>query len=604
MPEKLIDKLKLQVKVLPEKPGVYQYFDKSGKIIYVGKAKNLKKRVASYFTKSHESAKTRILVRKIFDIKHIVVETETDALLLENNLIKKYQPRYNVLLKDDKSYPWICIKNERFPRVFYTRNVVKDGSEYFGPYASVHLVRLMISMFKEIYKLRTCKHNLSSENINTNKFKVCLEYHIGNCLAPCIGKQRVQDYDDKINYIRHILKGNIHTVIKLLKEQMHRFSDNYEFENANQIKENLKLLETYESKSTIVNPKIDNVDVFSIIADEDFAYVNYLKVANGSIIQVNTIEIKKKLDESKEDLLIMGIIEIRNKFYSVSKEIIVPFDLDFNIDNIKFIIPQIGDKKKLLELSEKNVKFYRLEKKKHKENIDPLKHTNRILSKIKDDLHLPELPVHIECFDNSNIQGNFPVAACVVFKNAKPAKKDYRHFNIKTVEGIDDFASMKEIIFRRYKRLLDEKQNLPQLIIVDGGKGQLSSAVESLDELNLRGKISIIGIAKRLEEIYFPNDPVPLYIDKNSETLKIIQQARNEAHRFGITFHRDKRSKGMLISELDEINGVGEKTKFALIENFKTIANIKNASVEELKKVVKSVKAEIIFNYFNKSKKL
>ena len=601
MSEKLIEKLKLQVKVLPDKPGVYQYYDKNNEILYVGKAKNLKKRVASYFTKRHDSAKTRILVRKIFEIKHIIVETETDALLLENNLIKKYQPRYNVLLKDDKSYPWICIKKERFPRVFYTRNIIKDGSEYFGPYTSVHLARLMINMFKEIYKLRSCKYNLIEENIQQKKFKVCLEYHIGNCLAPCIGKQNEDDYETKINSIRNILKGNIHSVIRVLKEKMHEFSDNYEFENANEIKENLKLLESYESKSTIVNPKIDNVDVFSIVDDTDFAYVNYLKVANGSIIQVNTIEIKKKIDETKEDLLAIGIIEIRTKFYSVAKEIIIPFKLDFNIENVKFNVPQIGDKKKLLELSEKNVKFYRLEKLKHKENVDPLKNTNRILNTMKEDLRLNVNPSHIECFDNSNLQGAFPVAACVVFKNAKPAKKEYRHYNIKTVDGIDDFASMKEIIYRRYKRLLDEKKDLPQLIIVDGGKGQLSSAVESLDELKLRGKISIIGIAKRLEEIYFPGDSVPLYIDKNSETLKIIQHARNEAHRFGITFHRDKRSKGMLISELDKINGVGEKTKLSLIENFESIENIKNASFNELKNVVNSAKAKLVFEHYNKS---
>jgi len=599
MSEKIKDKLKLQVKILPDKPGVYQYFDKNNEIIYVGKAKNLKKRVASYFSKNHDNVKTRILIRKIFEIKHIVVDTETDALLLENNLIKKYQPRYNVLLKDDKSYPWICIKKEAFPRVFYTRNVIKDGSEYFGPYTSTYLVKLMIKMFREIYKLRTCKHNLSSENISKNKFKVCLEHHIGNCKAPCVLKQNENDYNEGIKNIRSILKGNIHSVIKLLKEKMLVFSDNYEFEKANEIKENLKLLENYESKSTIVNPKINDIDVFSIKNDKDFAYVNYLKVVNGSIIQVNTIEIKKKIDETKEDLLSIGIIEIRNKFYSNAKEILVPFELDYELENVKFIVPQIGDKKKLLELSEKNVKYYSLEKLKHKENIDPLKHSNRILKTMQKDLRLQSLPSHIECFDNSNIQGAYPVASCVVFKNGKPAKKEYRHFNIKTVEGIDDFASMKEIVYRRYKRLLDEKKDLPQLIIVDGGKGQLSSAVESLDKLNLRGKISIIGIAKRLEEIYFPGDSVPLYIDKNSETLKIIQNARNEAHRFGITFHRDKRSKGMLISELDEITGVGEKTKLKLIEHFKSIKKIKNASFKELEKILNSSKAKLVFEYYN-----
>jgi len=599
MSEKIKEKLKLQVKLLPDKTGVYQYFDKNNEILYVGKAKSIKKRVASYFYKSHENAKTRVLVKKIFDIKHIVVDTETDALLLENNLIKKYQPRYNVLLKDDKSYPWICIKNEPFPRVFYTRNVIKDGSDYFGPYTSTYLVKLMIKTFKEVYKLRTCKYKLSVENINSDKFKVCLEYHIGNCKAPCVSKQNINEYNDNIKSIKNILKGNIHSVIRLLKDKMQEFSDNYEFEKANEIKGSLQLLESYESKSTIVNPKINDIDVFSIKNDNNFAYVNYLKVVNGSIIQVNTIEIKKKIDETKEDLLSIGIIEIRNKFYSNSTEILVPFELDYELENVKFIVPQIGDKKKLLDLSEKNVKYYSLEKLKHKENINPLKHTNRILNTMKGDLHLKDLPLHIECFDNSNIQGAYPVAACVVFKNAKPAKKEYRHFNIKTVEGIDDFASMKEIVYRRYKRLLEEKKDLPQLIIVDGGKGQLSSAVESLEMLNLRDKISIIGIAKRLEEIYFPGDSVPLYLDKNSETLKIIQNARNEAHRFGITFHRDKRSKGMLISELDEIKGVGEKTKLRLIESFKSIKKIKNATFEELQEIVNSSKARLIFEFYN-----
>jgi len=600
MSEQIKNKLKIQVKLLPENPGVYQYFDKNNEIIYVGKAKNLKKRVSSYFYKTHDSAKTRILVRKIYEIKHIVVDTETDALLLENNLIKKYQPRYNVLLKDDKSYPWICIKKEEFPRVFYTRNIIKDGSDYFGPYTSTYLVKLMIKTFKEVYKLRTCKYKLSNENIASKKFKVCLEYHIGNCKAPCISEQGIEEYNAGIKNIKNILKGNIHSVISLLKNKMFEFADNYEFEKANEVKQNLVLLENYESKSTIVNPKIKDIDVFSIKNDDSFAYVNYLKVVNGSIIQVNTIEIKKKIDETKEDLLSIGIIEIRNKFYSQSKEILVPFELDYELDGVKFIVPQIGDKKKLLELSEKNVKYYSLEKLKHKENIDPKKHTNRILKTIQKDLHLQSLPSHIECFDNSNIQGAYPVAACVVFKDAKPAKKEYRHFNIKTVEGIDDFASMKEIVYRRYKRLLDEKKDLPQLIIVDGGKGQLSSAVESLDELNLRGKISIIGIAKRLEEIYFPDDSVPLYLDKNSESLKIIQQARNEAHRFGITFHRDKRSKGMLVSELDKIDGVGEKTKLKLIENFKSIEKIKNASFDDLKKIVNSAKAKIILEFYKK----
>ncbi len=592
--------IKELIKVLPEKPGVYQFFSSDNIIIYVGKAKNLKKRVSSYFTKTHDSGKTRILVSKIVDIKHIVVETEMDALLLENNLIKKYQPRYNVLLKDDKTFPYICIKNERFPRVFLTRNVYKDGSKYFGPYTSVRMTRVLLDMFKQLYQLRTCKHNLSEDNIQKQKFKVCLEYHINNCKGACIAKQTAEEYDEHIAEIKKILSGDIGKVIHALKERMHNYAENFEFEQANNIKEKLELLDNYRSKSTIVSSTINNIDVYSIDDDIKYAYVNYMKIVNGSIIQVHTTEIKKKLDEDKSDLLLLAMIDIRQKFNSLSTEVLVPFIPDSSIENVKFIVPKIGDKKKLLELSEKNVKYYRFEKNKQRANVDPEKHTKRILNTIKTDLRLSEIPKHIECFDNSNFQGSFPVAACVVFKNAKPAVKEYRHYNVKTVEGPDDFASMEEIIYRRYKRLLDEKSELPQLIIVDGGKGQLSAALKSLEELNLRGKIAIIGIAKKLEEIFFPGDSVPLYLDKNSETLKVIQHARNEAHRFGITFHRNKRSNDFLNSELEDIDGVGKKTIELLYAHFKSFEKIKNAKSEDLKLLIGASKTQILLSYFKR----
>jgi len=593
-----LEKIKQKIKVIPDKPGVYQFFDNYDVIIYVGKAKNLKKRVSSYFSKNHDHGKTRILVSKIRDVKHIVVETEMDALLLENNLIKKYQPRYNVMLKDDKTYPYICIKNERFPRVFLTRNINQDGSKYFGPYTSVRMARVILDMFKQLYQLRTCNYNLSEENIVKNKFKVCLEYHIYNCKGSCVGKQSVEEYNENIEHIAKILKGDIQKVILALKKNMNVFSDNFEFENAQNIKDKLELLDNYRSKSTIVNSSINNVDVYSITDDEKYAYVNFMKIVNGSIIQVHTMEMKKKLDENKSDLLMLSIVNIRQKFNSLSTEIIVPFKPENSIEGVKYYVPKIGDKKKLLDLSERNVKYYRLEKNKQRANIDPERHTKRILNGIKEDLHLLELPKQIECFDNSNFQGSFPVAACVVFKNAKPATKEYRHYNVKTVTGPDDFASMEEIIYRRYKRLIDEKKNLPQLIIIDGGKGQLSASVKSLEKLNMRGKISIIGIAKKLEEIFFPGDTVPLYLDKNSETLKVIQHARNEAHRFGITFHRNKRSAAFLNSEFEEINGIGKKTIELLFSHFKSFEKIKNSDPEELKKIIGASKANIILNYF------
>jgi excinuclease ABC subunit C len=591
-------KLKVQIKTLPNSPGVYQYFDKEGKILYVGKAKNLKKRVASYFTKNHENGKTKVLVKKIVDVKHIVVETETDALLLENNLIKKYQPRYNVMLKDDKTYPWICIKKEPFPRVFLTRNIIKDGSEYFGPYTSVRTARALLSLIKELYPLRTCTYNLSEQNIEDKKYKICLEYHIKNCKGACEGLQSEEEYLEDIKEIRNIIKGNFKTSLYKFETLMENFAKKSEFEEAQKIKEKTELLSNYQAKSTVVNPSITNVDVFSIVSDESFAYVNFLKIANGAIIQSHTIEIKKKLEESDKSLLELAIVEIRQRFSSVSTEIYVPFSVSVGND-IKVTIPKLGDKKRIVELSVRNAKYYRQDRFKQIQIVDPDRHVNRIMKQMQKDLRLNEEPRHIECFDNSNIQGTHPVAACVVFKNGKPCKKEYRHFNIKTVVGPNDFASMEEVIHRRYKRLLDEEQELPQLIIIDGGKGQLSSSLKSLDILGLRGKIAIIGIAKRLEEIYYPGDSIPMYLDKKSETLKIIQQLRNEAHRFGISHHRNKRSKNAIQTDLSNINGIGEKTIILLLKNFKSLKRIKSATFEELMRLIGKDKAKKVLNYFN-----
>ncbi len=591
-------KLKIQIQTLPNSPGVYQYFDKDEKILYVGKAKNLKKRVASYFTKKHENGKTRVLVNKIVTVKHIVVETETDALLLENNLIKKYQPRYNVMLKDDKTYPWICIKKEPFPRVFLTRNIIKDGSEYFGPYTSVRTVRALLSLIKELYPLRTCSYKLSEQNIISKKYKICLEYHIKNCKGACEGLQEESEYLDDIKEIRNIIKGNFKTSLHKFEELMMGFAQISKYEEAQKIKEKIELLSNYQSKSTVVNPSINNVDVFSIISDESFAYVNFFKIANGAIIQSHTIEIKKKLEETDLDLLELAIVEIRQRFNSNSNEIYVPFKLYVG-ENIKVTIPKLGDKKRIVELSARNAKYFRQERFKQIQIIDPDRHTKRIMKQMQKDLRLSEEPRHIECFDNSNIQGTNPVAACVVFKDGKPSKRDYRHFNIKTVVGPDDFASMEEVVFRRYRRLLDEEQDLPQLIVIDGGKGQLSSSLKSLDVLGLRGKIAIIGIAKRLEEIYYPGDSIPMYLDKKSETLKIIQQLRNEAHRFGITHHRKKRSKSAIQTDLSNIEGIGEKTIILLLKKFKSLKRIKNATFEELMRLIGIDKAKKVINYYN-----
>ncbi len=591
------------LKTLPDKPGIYQYFDDKGTIIYIGKAKNLKKRVLSYFNKEvHENGKITVLVKKIADIKFVIVDTELDALLLENNLIKKYQPRYNVMLKDDKTYPWICIKNEPFPRVFSTRNVYKDGSEYFGPYASVKMMNTLLDLIKHLYPLRNCNLNLTKANIDHKKFKVCLEYHIKNCKGPCEAHQSAEDYQQNIEFVKEIIKGNISTVLKHLKEIMMQYASTLEFEKAQICKDKIEQLEKYKSKSTIVNPSIDNIDVFSIVTDDNYGYVNFLKVMNGAIVQAHTIEMKKKLDESAEELLSLAIVDLRQRFDSNANEILVPFKMETDFQKIKLTVPQRGDKKQLLELSERNAKYYMIEKQRQKDLVDPERHSKRILTQMMKDLRLNEPPVYIECFDNSNIQGAYPVSAMVVFKNAKPEKKEYRHFNIKTVEGPNDFASMEEVIYRRYKRILDENKSLPQLIVVDGGKGQLSSALKSLEKLDLRGKVSIIGIAKKLEEIYYPGDSIPMYLDKKSETLKVIQQLRDEAHRFGITHHRSKREKGTIKSVLTEIDGVGFATAQTLLRKFKSVKNIKKANEEELQAVIGKAKTEILRSYFQKEK--
>jgi len=591
------------IRSLPSGPGVYRYLDDNGKVIYVGKAKNLKKRVASYFTKKHTSRKLRLLVKKIADFEFVVTETERDALFLENNLIKKYQPRYNVQLKDDKTFPWLCIKNEPFPRVFSTRNLVKDGSEYYGPYASVKLMRTMLDMIRQLYPVRTCALRLTKKNIDAGKFKVCLEYHIGNCLAPCVGKQSEEDYDAIIDQIRSIIKGNISQVILELQRLMLEAADKMDFEKAQLLKEKIGILENYKSKSTIVNPKIDNVDVLSIINEEKMAYVNYLRVIKGAVVQAHTVELKKKLDETEEDLLLFALTDFRNRFHSTADEIILPFDPGYHLEGLKITIPQRGDRKQLLDLSRRNTLYYKMERERQKELTDPERHRKRILETLKKDLRMNELPEQIECFDNSNFQGDYPVAAMVQFVNAKPNKKGYRHYNIKTVTGPDDYASMEEVIYRRYSRLLKEEKPLPQLIVVDGGKGQLNAAAKSLEKLGLYGKITLVGIAKRLEELYFPNDPLPLYLDKKSESLKVIQQLRDEAHRFGITHHRSRLEKGTIKSVLTSIDGVGFATAQKLLWKFKSVKNIEKASFEEIAETIGKAKARIVHNYFQQEKK-
>lgn len=580
---------------IPEKPGCYQYYDAKGTVIYVGKAKNLRKRISSYFQKEHENRKTRVLVKQIYDLRYIVVDSEADALLLENNLIKQYRPRYNVLLKDDKTYPSIVIKNEPFPRIFQTRNIIRDGSLYYGPYSSVHFIRTLLHLIKELYPIRNCKHALTPEAIGSGKYKVCLQYHIKRCKAPCVGMQLAEEYNRNISDIKEILKGNSSKVSELLLERMKTLAEEMRFEEAQEVKRQYDLVESFRLKSTVV-PMLHNVDVFSLDENETSFFINYMHVGSGAIVQVYTIEYQKKLDdEQKEYVLGLGIVEMRERFRSHANEIIVPFIPEGVFpEGISFTVPQRGDKRKLLELSLQNAKQYKVDKLKRSEKFNPEQRATRLLTTIQKDLHLPVLPMQIECFDNSNIQGTNPVAACVVFKKAKPSKKDYRHFHIKTVVGPDDFASMREIVTRRYTRLLEEKAQLPQLIIIDGGKGQLNAATEVLRELNLLGKITIVGLAKRLEEIFYPGDPFPLVLDKTSETLKVIQHLRDEAHRFGITFHRHMRSKGQIVSELDAIKGIGEKTKEALLKKYKSVKRIREAPSAELEELIGKKKATLV----------
>jgi excinuclease ABC subunit C len=590
--------LEVQIKTLPLSPGVYLYFDKTDRLLYVGKAKKLKKRVSSYFTKNHDSYRIRTMVKKIVRIEHIVVQTETDALLLENSLIKSRSPKYNIMLRDDKTYPWLCIKNERFPRIFLTRKMIKDGSEYFGPYTSVRTVRTLLELVKTLYPIRTCKYDLQEEKIQAGKYKLCLEYHIGNCKGPCVDLQSEAAYNRNIEAIRNIVKGDFKDAVNHFQGIMKEHAEKMEFEDAQRIKDKLDILTRYQAKSTVVNPNISNVDIFTIVSDEAAGYVNYIQINHGAITRSHTMELKKQLDESDEELLQLAIVELRTRFDSQSKEIYTQFPVDLGED-VKVTVPKLGDKKRVVELSERNAKFYRQEQFKTIKIVDPDRHVNRLMAQMKADLRLDEEPRHMECFDNSNIQGTNPVAACVVFKNGKPSKKEYRHFNIKTVDGPDDFASMEEVVYRRYRRLLEEDEPLPQLVIVDGGKGQLSSGVTALERLGLRGKVPIIGIAKRLEELFYPNDPVPLYLDKRSETLKVIQQMRNEAHRFGINHHRNKRSKQAIETELDEIPGIGEKTTIELLRHFRSVKRVKQATKKELIPIIGNSKAQKIIDFYS-----
>lgn len=593
--------LELQLKTLPSEPGVYRYYDKNGQLLYVGKAKNLKKRVLSYFNKNQNGYRTRIMVSKIVRLETTVVNSEYDALLLENNLIKEHQPFYNVMLKDDKTYPWICIKNEDFPQIFLTRTVIKDGSEYYGPYAKVRPAKILLETIKNLYKIRSCNLDLSPKKIEDGKYKVCLEYHIKNCKGPCEGLESKENYDEKIDAIRGIIKGDFRKARKYLEDEMYRFAANLEFEFAQNVKERLEILDDYQARNTVVNPNIDDVDVFGMTSDETAAYVNFFKIRNGNIVQSFTTEIKKVLEETDEEILEEALIEIRQKFASESKEILLPFHLNVEIPNIKLIVPKVGDKKRIVELSEKNAKEYRLEKLKQVQIVDPERHTNRIMAEMQKLLRMPAEPRHIEGFDNSNIQGSNPVSACVVFKDGKPSKSDYRIFHVKTVEGPNDFATMEEVIYRRYKRMLDEGENLPQLILIDGGKGQLSSAVKSLKLLGLYGKITVVGIAKRLEEIFFPEDPIPLYLDKKSETLKILQRVRDEAHRFGVKHHRTRRTNNTIKSELEEIPGVGEKTIELLLKKLKSVKRVKEANLETLEEILGKQKGKVVWEFFNNS---
>ncbi|GAA4324828.1 excinuclease ABC subunit UvrC [Mucilaginibacter gynuensis] len=588
------------LKNVPHKPGVYQFWNDEKELIYIGKAKDLRNRVTSYFNKdTNVNAKTRVLVSKIRNITFTIVDTEVDAWLLENSMIKKHQPRYNVMLKDDKTYPWIIIKNENFPRIYWTRRIVRDGSKYLGPYASVSMMHTILGLIKETYPLRTCNLALTRENIDKGKFKVCLEYQLGNCKGPCQNYQTEDDYDNSIEEITNILNGKIGAVVRSMKAEMDKAATEMNFELAHKLKRKYDLLEKYQSKSTVVNSSITDVDVFSIASEEKYAFVNFLKVMNGTIIQTQTIELKKRLDESDEELLTLAISEFRSRYNSQSREIIVPFDIDLDDASIKFTVPKLGEKRKLLDLSQKNVQFFKKEKIDQYEKLNPEVRTERLLTQMMKDLRMNQLPRHIECFDNSNFQGKYPVSAIVVFRDGKPSKKDYRHFNVKTVEGPNDFATMEEAVHRRYRRMLDEGTELPQLIIIDGGKGQLSSALKSLRLLGIDKQVTVIGIAKRLEELYYPGDQYPLYLDKKSETLKVIQHLRDEAHRFGITFHRKKRDKGTLVTELELIEGIGKTTSEKLLKYFKSVKKIREAKEDELMEVVNLKQAKAILGYFN-----
>lgn len=596
---KIKDNIQEILKVLPSNPGIYQYFDVEGKLIYVGKAKNLKKRVGSYFNRdNYDNRKTFVLVKNIVDLKYIVVETEQDALLLENTLIKKHQPKFNISLKDDKTYPWICITKEAFPQVFHTRKKNLPNCQYFGPYANVKLMFTLLDFIKKIYPIRTCRFNLTEQNIAAGKYKICLEYHIGNCLGPCEGKQTKENYQADIAAVKEIFKGNLNAVIKSLKQEMQNFSGNFKFEEAQLIKEKIVSLESYQSKSTVVPATIGKLDVFTILEEDKAAYINYLQVIDGAIVHAHTLEIKKKLEESTEELLAYGIIELRTLFESDAKEILVNAMPDMELTDAQFFIPQRGDKLKLVELSQKNALFYKKEKDLKAELIDPERRTNQLMQQMKKDLRLTEEPRRIEAFDNSNFQGDYPVSAMPVFINGKPAKKEYRHFLVKTVTGPDDFATMEEVIYRRYKRVIEDGLEMPQLIVIDGGKGQLSAAINSLEKLGLMGSVGIIGIAKRLEEIYYPGDSVPMYLDKKSETLRVIQHIRDEAHRFGITHHRKIRSKGTIKTELNEIKGIGEATAQQLLSHFKSVKRIKEADEESIAAVIGKAKAKVVMEYF------
>lgn len=587
------------LKTLPDKPGVYQHLDKDGRILYIGKAKSLKKRVSSYFTKQHTHGRTWVMVQKIADIRTLITENELEALLLENSLIKEHQPRYNVNLKDDKTYPWIVIKKERFPRIFYTRKKINDGSEYFGPYASVKVMKAVLDLVRQVHPIRSCKLLLSQEAIQAGKYQRCLEFHIGNCKAPCEALQSEEAYMHEVALARQIITGKLGEVKRMLTERMREESEALRFEEAQKLKEKVELLDRYQARSTVVNPSITNVDVFSALVDAQFGYVNYLKVVDGAILHAHTIEFKRKLEESEAELLSLAIPELRQRFHSDSKEVLMSHELELELEGLQLHVPQRGDKKRLVEMSLKNARYFRLEKLKSEQITDPDRHVERVMEQMKQDLRLKEQPRHIECFDNSNFQGTEAVSACVVFRNGKPAKSDYRHFNVKTVEGPDDFATMEEAVFRRYRRLLDEGQSLPQLILIDGGKGQLSAALKSVYKLGIQDRVAVLGIAKRLEELFFPGDPVPLYLDKRSETLRILQQLRNEAHRFGITHHRNRRSRSALQNSLEQIEGIGPQTAEKLLKTFRSVEQLRKASEEEVAEVVGLSRARKVLQYLH-----